>query len=164
MSWLNRGSRQPGIYQRHTGIGEVRRVAGHNREPVLDRGGGNHRVALGAGIGDMQRRAHRRGVVGKRQDATGERGAHACQPSAQRIALRGRAALQGLDAHFQLQDGDGGQVKHAGRLRASPSPHLRRLMGLAMAQLRNHIGIENKHGPRLNQRWWVGSGNSTVAG
>ena len=40
------GSRQPRIDKRHAGIDKVRRVASHNGEPMLDRGCGNHCVAL----------------------------------------------------------------------------------------------------------------------
>lgn len=64
---------------------------------MLDSGGSNHRVALRAGVWNMQGGAHRRGVFGKRQNPAHKSGAH-----------------------------------------------FRRLLGLAMPQLRNHIGVENK--------------------
>ena len=78
MFGLNHGSRQPRIHQRHTGIDEVCCVACHDREAVLDRSGGNHRVALGAGMCSDANTGAVLSVKGKV-----------------------RAALQGLDAHLQ---------------------------------------------------------------
>lgn len=93
----------------------------------------------------MKCRADRRGVISEGKNATRKCRSHTRQPQAQCAALRGRASLQRQNAFFQFQDRDGRQEKPRSGLLFCPSTHFGLLVGLALAKLGNHIGIQNEH-------------------
>lgn len=134
---------RPRIYNRHSPVIEICDIPCDNGQFVHDGGRGDERIALRAGIGNVQSgRVPRNGEV-DRQDALREHIEHVVfQPAAEALGLLTIPPLQTPDPDLDLHHGDDAYEQAGSSLLPNPPSHARISQPPGLAQFTQHIRVE----------------------